>query len=110
MSPRAGGWEGSCSGHAAGVAGLGCDRGLHGGAGVVVAAGHHRRWFELGWGLAFGAGLLGGLVLGWRREAPLPVLGGATVAYVAQAAAVGPIVPAAVVAACYAGATYALDP
>jgi signal transduction histidine kinase len=58
-------------------------------------------------GLAFGAGLLGGLVLVWRREAPLWVLGGATVAYVAQAAAVGPIVPAAVAAACYAAARYA---
>ena len=58
-------------------------------------------------GLAFGAGLLGGLVLVWRREAPLWVLGGATVAYVAQAAAVGPIVPAAVAGACYAAARYA---
>src|SRR5690242_9201994 len=58
-------------------------------------------------GLGFGAGLLGGLVLVWRREAPLWVVGGATVAYVAQAAGVGPIVPAAVAAACYAAARYA---
>src|SRR4029079_5120754 len=58
-------------------------------------------------GLAFDAGLLGGLVPVWRREAPLWVLGGATVAYVAQAAAVGPIVPAAGAAACYAAARYA---
>jgi signal transduction histidine kinase len=57
--------------------------------------------------LASGAGLLGGLVLVWRREAPLWVLGGATAAYVVQAAAVGPIVPAAVVGACYAAARYA---
>jgi signal transduction histidine kinase len=56
--------------------------------------------------VALVAALSGGLILAWRRSAPLRVLGGATVAYVVQAAAVGPIVPAAVLAGCYAAVRY----
>jgi signal transduction histidine kinase len=57
--------------------------------------------------LAAVAGLFGGIVLVWRRRAPVRVLGGATAAYVVQAAAAGPVVPAAVLAGCYAAARYA---
>jgi signal transduction histidine kinase len=57
--------------------------------------------------LAAVAALFGGIVLVWRRRAPLRVLGGATAAYVVQAAAAGPVVPAAVLAGCYAAARYA---
>jgi signal transduction histidine kinase len=56
--------------------------------------------------LALVAALAGGLVLAWRRRAPLVVVGAAAAAYVVQAAAVGPIVPAAVLAGCYAAARY----
>jgi signal transduction histidine kinase len=56
--------------------------------------------------VALVAAVSGGLVLAWRRRAPLGVLGGATVAYAVQAAAVGPIVPAAVLAGCYAAVRY----
>jgi signal transduction histidine kinase len=57
--------------------------------------------------LATLAALFGGIVLAWRRQAPLQVLGGVTAAYAVQAAAVGPVVPAAVLAGCYAAARYA---
>jgi signal transduction histidine kinase len=51
------------------------------------------------------AALAGGLLL-VRRRAPLAVLAGVTTAYAVQAAAVGPIVPATVAAACYTAARY----
>jgi signal transduction histidine kinase len=53
------------------------------------------------------AGLAGGLVVWWRRRAPLAVVGAATACYVLQAAIVGPVVPAAVLLASYSVARYA---
>ena len=57
--------------------------------------------------LAAVAALFGGIILVWRRRVPLGVLGGATAAYVVQAAAAGPVVPAVVLAGCYAAVRYA---
>jgi signal transduction histidine kinase len=56
--------------------------------------------------VALVAGLIGGLVLVWRRRVPLGVLAAATAAYVVQAAAIGPIVPVAVLVGCYASARW----
>jgi len=47
------------------------------------------------------AGLAGGLTLWFRHRAPLAVLAGTLLAYVVQAAILGPVLPVAVSVACY---------
>jgi signal transduction histidine kinase len=62
-----------------------------------------------GWigGVASLAGLAGGLLLWWRRGAPIAVIGGVTACYALQAWIVGPVVPAAALLASYSVARYA---
>jgi signal transduction histidine kinase len=62
-----------------------------------------------GWlgGVASLAGLAGGVLLWWRRRAPIAVIGGVTACYVLQASIVGAVVPAAAFPASYSVARYA---
>lgn len=59
---------------------------------------------------ASAAAVLAGVAVTWRRGRPLSVLAGTTLLYVAQAALVGPVLPAAALAAAYAAARFGPQP